>query len=230
MLSRATVRTPCCYTLSGMTNPGAGLVRLARAGVLTGLVVLLTVVAHRLGGGTAPGALPLVVLGVLLWPLALYATRRRVGPAALLTGLAGGQLLGHGLLSWLGGSGAHTSASVSLDCLQHAAHGVSTACASGTLQGSVTALTAAAGGHAHSASGSSLLMLGAHAVATVVAALVLARGEQVLWRVLELLLRALPVLVTPVCVRIPRASARLLLPSRLDRAVRAGRGPPAYAA
>ena len=34
----------------GMTSPGRGVVRVVRATVLTGLVILLTAAAHRLGG------------------------------------------------------------------------------------------------------------------------------------------------------------------------------------
>ncbi len=202
--------------------------RLARAGALTALVVILTVLAHRVAGGGAPSAFALIVLGVVLWPVALLATRRRLRPVTLLLGLGAGQLLGHGLLGWLSGSGAPSAASsLSIECVQHAAHGAaSAACAA---EG-VAMVATSAEGHAHAAGGSSLLMLAAHLVATVVAALVLARGEQVLWRVLELVLRALPVLVAPVAVRSPRAAAPLLLPSRLDRTVLAGRGPPAYAA
>jgi hypothetical protein len=207
-----------------MTNPGAGLVRLVRAGVLTALVVALTTLAHRLGGAVAPGFFPIAVLTALLWPVAVLVTRRRLGPVALLTGLGAGQLLGHGLLGWLGSGPTGLATSVSVECLQHATHvGASTAaCATDTVAG--------AAAHSHGQAGTALPMLVAHLVATLLLSMLVARGERVLWRVLDLVLRALAVLITPIAARAPRAAAPLFLPSRLDLAVLAGRGPPAYAA
>lgn len=203
--------------------------RLVRAGVLTGLVVSLTTVAHRLGGGTDPGPLALIVLTALLWPSALLATRTRLRPALLVAGLGVGQLVGHGLLGWLGGSvdaAGSGGAVVSIDCLQHATHGASSAaCATDTL-----ATAATLGGHAHSGSQAGLLMLVAHVAATLLAALLVSRGERVLWHVLDLVVRSLPVLVRPVTRRSPRPATVLLLRVGQDGTVRAGRGPPAYAA
>jgi hypothetical protein len=212
-----------------MTTPGAGPTRLVRAAVLTALVVALTIAAHRLGGGASPAIFALVALTALLWPVALLATRRRLGPVGLLVGLGAGQLLGHGLLGWLAGPGVSgTSASVSLECLQHAAHQrASTACLGDP---AVAEALAAGQAHAHGQQVTGLLMLAAHLLATVVAALLVARGEQVLWRLIDLVLRALPVLLTPVGARRPRPAATLLVPARADLAVRPGRGPPAYAA
>lgn len=212
-----------------MTTPGAGPTRLVRAAVLTALVVVLTVVAHRLGGGASPAGFALVALTALLWPVALLATRRRLGPVALLAGLGGGQLLGHGLLGWLTGSGVSVaSAPASLECLQHAAHQrLAAAC----LGDPIVADTLVAGpAHAHAQQGTGLLMLAAHALATLAAALLVARGEQVLWRILDLVLRVLPVLLAPVSLRRPRPAVTLLVPARTDLDVRTGRGPPAYAA
>lgn len=204
--------------------------RLVRAGVLTALVVGLSTLAHRLGGADAPGLFAIAVLTTILWPVAILATRRRLGPVALLTGLGAGQLLGHGLLGWLG-SGATgvtgVSASVSVECLQHATHAASAVSAASV---ACATDTVAAAAHAHAQAGTSLPMLAAHVAATLVAAVLVARGERVLWRVLDLVLRALPVLLTPVTGRAPRPTAALFLPSRLDLTVLAGRGPPAYAA
>ncbi len=200
--------------------------RLVRAAVLTALVVVLTVVAHRLGGGMGPGLLGLVVLAALLWPLALLATRRRLGALPLVAGLGAGQLLGHGLLSWLAGSAASTSGTsgaLSLDCLQHAAHQRSGG-------GCLGEATASVVGHDHAAVDTGLLMLATHVLATVLAALLVARGEQVLWRLLELVLRALPVLLRPVPAPTAWPTAPLLVPARADVDVPVGRGPPAYAA
>jgi hypothetical protein len=178
--------------------------------------------AHRLGGADTPGLFPIVALTALLWPLAVLATRRRLGPVALLTGLGAGQLLGHGLFGWLGSGAAGATASLSVECLQHATHlGVSAACATDGV---------AVASHAHVETVTGLPMLAAHLAATLLTALLVARGERVLWRVLDLVLRALPVLLTPMAGRAPRPTAPLFLPSRLDRAVLAGRGPPAYAA
>ena len=198
--------------------------RLVRAGVLTALVVGLSTLTHRLGGADAPGLFAIAVLTTILWPVAILATRRRLGPVALLTGLGAGQLLGHGLLGWLGSGATGVAASVSVECLQHATHAasaVSAACA-------IDPVSAAA--HAHGQAGTALPMLAAHVAATLITAVLVARGERVLWRVLDLVLRALPVLPTPVTGRAPRPTAALFLPSRLDLTVLAGRGPPAYAA
>jgi hypothetical protein len=216
-----------------MTSPGTGVVRLLRSAVLTGLVVALAVLAHRLGGGESPPAFAIVAITVPLWPLALIATRRRLGPLALLGGLGAGQLLGHGVLGWLAasapsavsaGSGVSPGfpgSPVSLECVQHAVHqGTGSGCLEGTL---------AAAWHTHEHAGLGLLMLVAHAVATVLAALLVARGEQVLWRVLDLLVRILPVLLTPVSVRPLPPHVALLTPTGHSLDVPPGRGPPAYA-
>jgi hypothetical protein len=212
-----------------MTSPGSGVVRLLRSAVLTGLVVALTVLAHRLGGGESPAVFVIVALTVPLWPLALLATRRRLGPLVLVLGLGGGQLLAHGVLGWLAGSASSGSgspvshaAAVSLECVQHAAHErAHSGCLGSTL---------ASAGHTHEQTGSGLLMLAAHAAATLLAALVVARGEEILWRVLDLLLRVVPVLLTPVAMRPlpPRVALRAPIGHSLD--VPPGRGPPAYAA
>jgi hypothetical protein len=212
-----------------MTSPGTGVVRLLRSAVLTGLVVVLTVLAHRLGGGESPAVIAVVALTVPLWPFALLATRRRLGPLALVGGLGAAQLLGHGLLGWLVGStpsalGSSTSpaGAVSLECVQHAVHQhASPGCVGATL---------ASAGHTHGQAGSGLLMLAAHAAATVLAALLVARGERVLWRVLDLLLRVVPVLITPLSVRPLLARVALRAPIGHSLDVPPGRGPPAYAA
>lgn len=205
----------------GMTSPGRGAVRVVRATVLTGLVILLTAAAHRLGGGEAPGLLSLAVLALGAWPVALLSTGRRLRPTALLAGLGAGQVLGHGLLAWLGG--AAVSGPASIECLTHAAH---ERFGRGCLD---TSLTPAVSAHAHQPSPGGW-MLGAHVLATVIAALLVARGEQVLWRVLDLVLRTVPVLVRPVALRPVRAVAVQLVPARPRLDVRASRGPPAYAA
>jgi hypothetical protein len=213
-----------------MTSPGTGVVRLLRSAVLAGLVLALTVLAHRLGGRESPAIFAVVALIVPLWPFALLATRRRLGPLALVAGLGAGQVLGHGVLGWLAGSapGATTVSPVSpvslvsLECVQHAGHQRAGA---GCLEA-----TLASAGHSHEQAASGLLMLAAHAAATVLAALLVARGEQVLWRVLELFLRVVPVLLTPVSVRPMSPRVGLRAPIGHSRDVPPGRGPPAYAA
>lgn len=205
-----------------MTTPGSGVVRVVRAGVLSGLVILLTAGAHRLGGGSTPGVFALCVLVLALWPAALMATGRRLRPVGLLAGLGAGQALGHVVLGWLGGSGS--VAAVSAECLQHATHlRPSQTCLEPGLAAAAPVVTA----HGHTAIDSGPVMLAAHVLATVVAALLVARGEQVLWRVLDLVLRALPVLVRPVAHRPQSPVLALLVPERSRVDVRAPRGPPA---
>lgn len=206
-----------------MTNPGAGLVRVARSATLAGIVVALTVGAHRLGGGDAPGPFALVALTVLLWPVAILATRRRLRPVVLVAGLGAGQLLGHSLLGWLGGE--PTADPAALGCLQHAAHVRS---AAGCLADPALASGPA---HVHTAGSSQmgLLMLGAHVLATPLAALVVAHGERILWRLLDLVLRVAPALTTPLTARPPRIGVVVRVPGRPELTLRTGRGPPAYA-
>ena len=205
-----------------MTNPGAGLVRVARSTVLTGVVVALTVGAHHVGGGQTPGAFALVALTVLLWPIALLATRRRLRPVTLVAGLGAGQLLGHALLGWLGGE--PTAHATALVCLQHAAHVRSPGCLADPA-------LAADPAHLHSAGSgpAGLLMVGAHVLATVLAALVVAHGERILWRLLDLVRCVAPVLTAPLTARRARIAAVVRVPGRPELTLRTGRGPPAYA-
>lgn len=206
----------------GMTAPGSGVVRLMRATLLSGLVILLTATAHRLGGGQAPGFFTVAVLALAVWPVALMATVRRLRPAALLAGLGAGQVLGHAVLSWLGGPGS--AAAVSAECLRHATH---LRPAHPCLEPGLAAAAPVAPAHAHTLFGSGPLMLTAHVLATLVAALLVASGERVLWRVLDLVLRALPVLVRPVPRRPQTPVLALLVLERSRVEVRAPRGPPA---
>ena len=116
-------------TLGGMTSPGTGVVRVLRALCFLAAALALTVSAHVMAGGSA-STFAIATTALLLWPLALAASRRRRTIVSLLPGLAVGQVAGHLLLTTFAapaGGGAQR-----LDCLQHAAHHPSAAgsCAS----------------------------------------------------------------------------------------------------
>ncbi|EWT00086.1 hypothetical protein N865_17975 [Intrasporangium oryzae NRRL B-24470] len=188
--------------------------------------LLLTVGAHVVAGGhpSGPGV---VVAAMLLWPVALLASRGRRSARQLVPGLAVAQVAGHAVLGFLGGTGA--PGRLSLDCIQHAAH------EPGRTAGSCTTHPLAADPLvlAHIHSGPALpsgWMLAAHVVATLAAGLLLARGEDVLWRVLDLLLPPVPVLRSSLPPRPLRAAPLRQRASSHLPLVRPGRGPPLLAA
>jgi hypothetical protein len=76
-------------------SPGHGLLRGVRAGLLAAVVVGLSLVSHRLAGGAAPGAVPVLVL-VMLTAVAIRGLlRSRLALGRLLCLLGLGQLLLH---------------------------------------------------------------------------------------------------------------------------------------
>ena len=173
-----------------MAEPTGGWVRAARACVAVGLTGSLAGLGHGAGGGgLSPAALLTVV--VLLLPVGLLATAVRWTLTRALLGLGLGQVAVHALLTLMAPSAQGYAVS------GHRAHG--------------TASLAMAGGHPASAldslvapSMTSPTMLAGHAVALVVTAVLLAKGEDALWAVLA---RLLP---TVRAVRIPLPSALVL--------------------
>jgi hypothetical protein len=101
-----------------------------------------------------------------------------------------------------------------------------TAHLTGHAHGAVPALPGSVMMGAGAAATPSVAMLGAHLVASVLAALVLARGEALLWAVARRLLPPLPRPVwTPRTVRLPALEPPLLTATAPASALRA-RGPP----
>lgn len=158
--------------------------RLARALVLALTTITLAAVAHLLGGGALPSRGVLVVLTGVVGLVALVASQHRLGTASIAALLGGGQALLHGTFSTLATSGADPA------MLGHVVgHGHHQ-----QLVVHASAHAAHAAGHAahHHAS---VPMLLAHVVATLVTALVLARGERALWLLAGWLAPVVPLLM-----------------------------------
>lgn len=183
------------------------MLRASRASLQALLVLGLAASAHTLGGGTAPGPVSLGVLGLLLAPVAWWASGRQLRAGRLLALLGGAQALVHAALTAMSpGVG---------DGLARHVHG-----------GLPTALGAspAVADHVHPALGPSMLL--AHGAATVLAALLLAHAESVLWRALARLLPRVPAAVrVRACAPVLPEPAPLRLTGRSVRPL-GGRAPP----
>ena len=153
-----------------MDAPTRGAARLARAAAFGVATLALAAGSQVAAGGGLPSMTMLALLAVPVAVAALVLTGRRCGPVLLLASMAGAQVLLHEALKAL------------------------TAQVPGDLAGQVSAASASAmGGHAVAhADGWSVSMTAAHVVASVVMALLLARGEQALWELVSRLLPALP--------------------------------------
>lgn len=191
-----------------MDAPTRGATRLARAAAFGVATLALTSGAHVAGGGGLPSMTVLATLAIPLTLAALALTGRRCGPVLLLGSMTAAQVLLHETLSAL------------------------TAQAPGGMAGQMSAASASAmGGHvmAHADHGS-VTMTAAHVVATVVTAVVLARGEQALWQLVSRFLPALPGEPALVARRPLQRPALLRVPALAPSAVSGGpglRGPPA---
>ncbi|MBO1766462.1 hypothetical protein [Allobranchiibius sp. GilTou38] len=152
-----------------MSSPTHGWLRSARAAVVAVTALGLAVGAHRVGGGTLPGAARCGWLALITFALCWACTSRRLGRAAIAGLLGGLQLALHVGLMVLGPPMAGpASAPMSMN------------------------------GHAAAGPSPDLLHIGgwmllAHVVATALTAVVLARGEQAVWFVARLVRALLPV-------------------------------------
>ncbi|QKE85552.1 hypothetical protein [Arthrobacter sp. NEB 688] len=147
-------------------------VRLMRALVATLVVIGLGAAAHAMAGGAPLQPVPVVVLLVVVAPVVHLVVRRRTSLARMVLATALGQLLTHLLLT------AMTPAAAGTGRRLHAHEAVAMAMPT-TGSASASSLT---GG-----------MLAAHAVATLLAAVLLTRGADAL----ELLALALLRLARP---------------------------------
>jgi hypothetical protein len=185
-----------------MTTPTRGVTRIARAAAFGVATLTLATVAHVSAGGATPSVLVLTGLSLPVIVMALILTSRRCGPLALLGVLAAGQVILHEALMTLSSHGSGEFLT-SVAGAQHAAHTVMTgpmsahaAAAIGFAPGGTMAGGPMASVPMASAGDWSLPMMAVHAVATILTALLLARGEQALWRLVARLL--------PTLLRIPR--------------------------
>lgn len=190
-----------------MLSHVAGPLRLARAALVATLVLALSAGAHAVAGGHLPDPLVLAALGAFTLAGTMVAARGRFTVPRLVALLGGAQLALHTALDALGHGAAACVAGAS--AAAHTAHGVALACATSTPVPDGAGSGAWAGitpsglepaGVAAAAPGT--WMVAAHAVATLVLAVVLARGERALERLLAWL--------TPR----PAAPARVVLPVR----------------
>lgn len=141
---------------------------MARGLAAASVCALLTYCGHLVAGGVAPDLGLLAVLGLLLAGFLITLADRRRGPLAIVILVGGSQLALHELLQLLGGS--------------HLAH-------AGPSGSPLTGTAAHVGAHP-------LLMLGAHAVATVITSAMLAGAEDAVFTVAAALARAVPLVIT----------------------------------
>ena len=193
-----------------MLDAGGGAVRLLRALGFVAAIVSLTSAGHITGGGEA-SLVGVAALVLLAWPAALLASRRQRQVRHLLPTLAIGQSVGHGVLGFFSAGDAVVACTTSgvhhvvhLACLPHPA------------------------GHGGMAP-MGLLMGGAHLVAALVLAIALARGEAVLWRLVDLVLPTLPRVARRVTTRVRVSADVALRRSQPLVGLAPGRGPPVSA-
>jgi hypothetical protein len=189
---------------------------LLRASAVATAILTLATGAHLAGGGELPAPAILLAVLALTTLSSTTATRLRLGFPALAALLGGGQLALHELFTAFGSPGPAAPAAATL----HGSH----------LAGPDVLPLAA--GHVHAAEAiPGPLMLAAHSLATLVCALLLAKGEAALWALAAWLrpLAALPCAVAsdavpPAFVSYPTVGA----PSRPWRNLRqdSRRGPP----
>jgi len=177
----------------------AGPLRVARAGLVAALVLALAALAHRVGGGALPHPLILLALASFTMAGATFAARFRLTSGRLVAVLGTGQVALHYGLGF-----SATASCVPADG-PHPGHAGLAAGGQVASCAVVTPLPDGVAHLAHDAPAGAWMVL-AHAAATLVVALVVARGERALgllltWlaprRALADLLPALPVAHRP---------------------------------
>lgn len=174
-----------------MSHPTAGALRWVRSVVLTTVVVGLAAAAHVTGGGVLPSAFLLVALLTTVACATFTVTRWRLRPPAMVLLLGTGQVLLHEVFMALGAP-------------------VRPPVAAGGHAG--THLMAQVPGTGFTpdpmlAASDSWSMVLVHVAATVLTAVVLARGEDAVWRLctwLSPLVRVLRAVLLPVPARVHR--------------------------
>ena len=183
-----------------MREPGQGVGRLTRGTAFALAAESLALAAHLAAGGRSPSVAGLLAIGVLLVLASVGAAGRQRGAVAIVVGLGATQWVLHHAFSVLAVAGSGTalaSASGSAGS-HHLAH---------ALPPAAGVLPAAGMADMHAGPG----MLSFHLVASALTALLLARGEAVLWR-----------LVGCLCPRLPLAAASPAVAVQLPVAVQSG--------
>jgi hypothetical protein len=194
--------------LTGMRTPTRGAVRVARAVAFGVAVLTIAAGAHVAAGGVLPSVTILALLAVPVTVVAVALTGRRCGPVLLVGSMAAAQVLLHQTLVAL------------------------TTQVPGDMAGQMSAAsTSAMDGHAIAhTDGWSVTMTAAHVVATLVTALLLARGEQALWQLVSRLLPTLACIPRLLACGPRQALVLLSVPALRPSLVSGGsglRGPPA---
>lgn len=156
-------------------RPDRGAVRLVRALAWTATAIGLSTGAHVIGGGALPAHGTMAVIGLLLLWSGLLLTRWRLGRATLTLSLGISQAIVHAVLT------AAEAAPALPGCTPSGGHHPTLSCA------------AEASTQHHT--GTAMLL--AHAVAALLLALLLARGEDALWAIAGLLWPSLPTVHSP---------------------------------
>ncbi|WP_264030818.1 hypothetical protein [Cellulosimicrobium sp. SH8] len=215
-----------------MPSPVVGPLRVARAALVATLVLALTALAHRVAGGVLPDPLVLAALAAFTLAGTTAAARLRFTPARLVVLLGGAQVALHQALVVLAPVGSCVPVGVTSGHGGHVASVGDVVCTA-----PVGATPPADGGaslahpeHLATSGTAGLWMVVAHAVATVVLALVLARGERALERLLAWVTPrdALPALapVAPVARPVVPSTGPVRVASRWRSRRAPTRGPP----
>ncbi len=212
-----------------MTRTPDAATRVHRAAAATAGTVGAGVVAHVLAGGAAPGVDVLALLAATLLPVALLATRARLGRLPTLGLLSAGQYVVHGALVLTAVRPASGPASAPGHCGGPAAHG-------STAHGSAEHCAALVAHGPEHASGPVAVddgvMAVLHVAATLATALLLAQGDRAVAALRGALLAVwrTPVLALPRPLRaLPRrvAAPDVVPPPLVCVRRRPRRGPPA---
>lgn len=213
-----------------MIKPDAGPLRVVRASGLGLVAVLLAAAAHVVGGGALPSPTRLLTAAALSGVITGWVAARRCG-AGLIVAVLG--LLQAALHSVFAAASATAStapivavhlspAAADATLRDHAAPVASMTAPMASMTAPMVSTAAhgpamAMGGHLTPG------MLAAHALATIVTGLLLARGERAVWALATWWAATCPRIVTCPALRVP------CLP-RLPRSVRSETSPPRHPA
>jgi hypothetical protein len=189
-------------------SPVAGPLRVTRAALVATLVLALSAAAHAVAGGHLPDPLVLAALAAFTLAGAMVAARVRFTVPRLLAVLGTAQLGLHVALDTLGHGAATCVPAGPSAGAGHTGHGAVLVCSPGA---GLPDAGAGLASSAHLASSAASVVPGvwmvvAHAVATLVLAVVLARGERALERFVAWL-TPLASLLAPVVVAASRREA-----------------------
>lgn len=201
-------------TIERVTGSQERVARMLRATVATLVVIGLGHTAHALGGGSGPQPLAVVVLAALVAPIVWALVRRRATAPRLALAMGAGQLVTHlALVAMAPGQGSTSAPHVHGASALTTSDAVAFASATGTTVAATLHLTPG--------------MIAAHALATVVAAVVLSRGGDAVRAVVRALLPTHPRTAAVAGIRglVAPISALLAPTSRAVRPV-GGRAPP----